>query len=205
MKTILEYINSKHKKYSFSEMIGDIIFELDESSIELLGPSFVEFITEAKYYDKYAKSGRVLWQGKDGDTIKITTHATEREDRDVEHGGDGQHINEKEILNMFIYAWDDIMSLFYEGHLRKDSYGNDAWVIQCKCYLEGEEPNIKPAGARPEEKHLWAVWKLYENYTTGKLDLRIITIFRGVRLNHRANQRRILIANNGYVKQILPK
>jgi hypothetical protein len=205
MKTLANYISEHLRKYNFSDMIGDIIFELDEASIELLDPTFVEYITEAKYINKYDKSGRIVWKGKNGDTIKLTSHATEREDRDVEHGGDGEHINETDIVNMFIYSWEEIMGLFYEGHLKKDSYGNDAWIIQCKCYLEGEEPNIKPAGARPENKHLWAVWRIYENYTTGKIDIRIVTIFRGVRINHRANQRRIVIANNGYVKQILPK
>ena len=201
MKTILEYIQLHKKQYNFSEMIGDIIFELDESSLSFFDPSFIEYI----YENRYDRSGRVVWKGNNGDTIKLTSHATEREDRDVQHGGDGEHINEQDIVNMFIYSWEEIMGLFYEGHLKKDKYGNDAWIIQCKCYLEGQEPNIKPAGARPEDKHLWAVWRIYENYTTGKIDIRIITIYRGVRINHRANQRRILIANNGYVKKILPK
>lgn len=201
MKTILEYIQLHKKQYNFSEMIGDIIFELDEASLSFFEPSFIEYI----YENHYDRSGRVVWKGNNGDTIKLTSHATEREDRDVQHGGDGEHINEQDIINMFIYSWEEIMGLFYEGHLKKDKYGNDAWIIQCKCYLEGQEPNITPAGARPEDKYLWAVWRIYENYTTGKIDIRIITIYRGVRINHRANQRRILIANNGYVKKILPK
>ena len=46
MKTLLEYLSKP--VYSFNDMIGDIIFELDESSIELLNPLFVQLITEEK-------------------------------------------------------------------------------------------------------------------------------------------------------------
>ena len=73
-----------------------------------------------------------------------------------------------------------------------------------QLYLEGTN-KLKPIAVRPENKYLWAVWKIEENYITGKLDLTIITIFRGKRIEHTRNQERILIANNGYVKQILPK
>lgn len=205
MKSLLEYLSKP--VYSFNDMIGDIIFELDESSIELLNPLFVQLITEEKYYDKTRHnktSGRVVWKSKDGDTLKYTSHAKDREDRPTEKGGDGEHIDEQEIIDMFKHAWQDIMEMFYEGYLQTDQYGNRAWTIQCKCYLAGEY-KLKSIGARPVDKHLWAVWKIEENYNTGKLDLTIITIFRGERLNHRRNQERILIANNGYVKQILPK
>ena len=188
-------------------MIGDIIFELDESSIELLNPLFVQLITEEKYYDKtkYNKtSGRIVWKSKDGDTLKYTSHAKDREDRPIEKGGDGEHIEEHEIIDMFKHSWQDIMEMYYDGYLKTDMYGNNAWTIQCKCYLEGKN-KLKSIGARPVNKYLWAVWKIEENYNTGKLDLIIITIFRGERLKHTRNQERILIANNGYVRQILPK
>ena len=49
MKTLVNYITEHIRKYNFSEMIGDIIFELDEASIELLDPSFVEYITGRIY------------------------------------------------------------------------------------------------------------------------------------------------------------
>lgn len=206
MKHLLEYIKHNiYNNYNFTDMIGDIIFELDESSIELLNPSFVSMITEEKYMFNKKSKGRMVWKSRDEDTLRMTSHAAEREDRPVDKGGDGEHIDEKEIVNMFIYAWQDIMDMFYEGHLKKDKYGNDAWVIHCKCYLEGKDTNLKPHGARPEQKHLWAIWKISENYTTGKIDITIITIYRGERINHRQNQRRIVIANNGYVKQVLPK
>ena len=55
-KHLLEYIQSNitKQRYSFSDMIGDIIFELDESSISLLNPEFVSIITEEKYQqDKF--------------------------------------------------------------------------------------------------------------------------------------------------------
>ena len=207
MKHLLEYIQSNitKQRYSFSDMIGDIIFELDESSISLLNPDFVNIITEEKYQQDKRHKGRIVWKSKDDDTLKLTSHARDREDRPEEKGGDGEHINEEEIVNMFIYAWQDIMSMFYEGYLKKDSYGNNAWVIQCRCYLEGSENNLIVKGARPSDKNLWAIWKIEENYNTGKIDITIITIYRGERINHRANQRRIVIANNGYVKQILPR
>lgn len=205
MKTLLEYLSKP--VYNFNNMIGDIIFELDESSIELLNTLFVQLITEEKYYDKtkYNKtSGRIVWKSKDGDTLKYTSHAKDREDRPIEKGGDGEHIEEHEIIDMFKHSWQDIMEMYYDGYLKTDMYGNNAWTIQCKCYLEGNN-KLKSIGARPVNKYLWAVWKIEENYNTGKLDLIIITIFRGERLKHTRNQERILIANNGYVKQILPK
>ena len=205
MRTLLEYISKP--VYNFNDMIGDIIFELDESSIELLNPLFVQLITEENYYDKTKRnktSGRIVWKSKDGNILKYTSHAKDREHRPIEQGGDGEPIEEHEIIDMFKYSWQDIMEMYYDGHLQTDMYGNRAWTIQCKCYLEGTD-KLKSIGARPENKYLWAVWKIEENYNTGKLDLTIITIFRGKRIKHTRNQERILIANNGYVKQILPK
>lgn len=201
MKHLLEYINHKKHKYNFADMIGDIIFELDEASIELVGPSYITYINEANN----KSHGRIIWKSNDEDTLRLTSHAADRQDRPVEKGGDGEHIELSEIITMFKYAWGDIMDMFYEGYLKKDNYGNNAWVMQCKCYLIEKYNKIKPYGSRPVQKNLWAIWKIEENYNTGKMDITIITIFRGERINHRSNQRRIVIANNGYVKQILPK
>lgn len=202
MKHLLEYLKQKTRKYSFTDMIGDIIFELDESSVGLINPDSISIITE-----EFKKtSGRIIWKSKDEDTLRLTSHAADRQDRPIEKGGDGEHIDLSEIVIMFKHAWNDIMEMFYDGYLKKDiEHDNSKWVIQCKCYLEEQHNRIVSVGARPQQKHLWAVWVIEENYSTGKIDIKIITIFRGEYLKHRQHQRRLVIANNGYIKQILPK
>lgn len=212
MKTLLEYIhnNKAYKSYKlFNETIGTITFELDESSLDLLSDEFKSMICEmSKYPEKTSnkqKNYRIIWVSRDKDNLRLTTHGEDRLDRPTEKGGDGEHIEESEIKNMFIYAWSDIMDMYYEGYLNKDNYGNNRWVIQCKCYLSGSENNLYADGARPENKYLWAVFNVKENYNTGKIDVTIVTLFRGERLNHTSRQERIVIANNGYVKQKIPR
>lgn len=213
MRSLLEFIIQESKpKHIDLTKFGQIIFELDESSLSLLDNNDKQIITEGyilemeNNVDSTNKNyARILWTSKDNDLLKATSHAEDRLDRPVEKGGDGEHIDIQEIINMFIYSWNDILDLYREGHLKKDNLGNDKWVIQCKCYLEGSEQNLHPSGARPDNKFLWAVWQIYENYKTGKLNVKIITLFRGERLNHKRNQERIVIANNGYVKQKLPR
>ena len=46
---------------------------------------------------------------------------------------------------------------------------------------------------------------IQENYNTGKIDVTIRTIFRGEFFKHGKAQERIIISNNGYIKQKLPK
>lgn len=214
MKALLEYIQAHNSNASyelFSKTIGEVRFELDEASIEFLTDDFKELIFEmGKYPEKYNnhnrnKSYRVIWTSNDKDTLRLSDHGNERLDRPEEKGGDGEHIDMEEIKNMFIYAWSDIMEMYYDGNLSKDNEGNDRWVIQCKCYLKGSERNLFAAGARPDKKNLWAVFTIHENYNTGKLDITIVTLFRGEFLKHRRNQERIVIANSGYIKQKLPK
>lgn len=215
MKTINQYIN----KDNFENRLGSISFQLDEASMKLLSLEFRKMITEgyhieidnmisemSKYDYKLKKDKnhgfRTIWRSNDDDGLKISSHATEREDRPTEKGGDGEHINEEEIINMFRYAWDDIIDMYYEGELEKDA-GLDRWVIQCKCYLERRGDNIRCNGARPENKYLWAVWVIRENYTSRKIDITIITLFRGTRLNHTRRQLKLTIATNGYIKKYI--
>lgn len=229
MKTLLEYLQLPKTNYNlFTEKLGIISFDLDDESMELLSESFKEKINEGyvitigdlitemsqgaqrfqkgNRYSKNDKShgNRPIWTSKDGDKLKIGDHATQREDRPIEKGGDGEHIDEQEIIDMFIYTWSDIMDMYYEGHL-KHTADMKSFVTWCKCYLKGSENNLHADGARPENKHLWAAWMIQENYNTGKIDVTIRTIFRGEFFKHGKAQERIIIANNGYVKQKLPR
>ena len=229
MKTLLEYLQFPKKKYDlFIEKLGTISFDLDNESLELLSESFKEKINEGycitisdlitemsqgaqrfqkgnkQYKNGKSHGNRPIWTSKDGDKLKIGDHATQREDRPIEKGGDGEHIDEQEIIDMFIYTWSDIMDMYYEGYL-KHSNELKSFVTWCKCYLEGSENNLHAAGSRPENKYLWAAWMIQENYNTGKIDVTIRTIFRGEFFKHGKAQERIIIANNGYIKQKLPR
>ena len=185
MKSILEYID----RNTFENRLGEIRFELDEES--------------CKYF-QISESNRTIYSDKES-TLKIGDHATQREDRPTEKGGDGEHIDESEIINMFRWAWDDIIDMYQNGLFKPDG-DIKRFTIQLKCYLK-EKPNKKLEydGARPEDKYLWAVFMPVENYQTGKIDIIIVTIFRGVRINHVRRQERIVIATNGYVKQMIPR
>lgn len=222
MKTLLEYIVQQSNFTKLLEQLGSIKFDLDNTSLSYISESFKQKINEgyvltfdniisemsqnANRYNTNTNTNskqhgnRIIWKSNDGDTLKIGDHATQREDRPIDKGGDGEHINEEEIINMFIYAWNDIMDMYYEGAL-KYSENVKSFVILCKCYLKGSQQNLHPDGARPEDKHLWAAWLIDENYKTGKIDITIKTIFRGEHFKHGKVQERIVIANNGYIKQ----
>lgn len=184
MKSILEYLD----RNSFENCVGEIRFELDEES--------------CKYF-QITESNRTIYYDKES-TLKIGDHATQRQDRPIEKGGDGEHIEESEIINMFKWAWDDILDMYQNGWFKPDG-DIKRFTIQLKCYIIEKNKKLQYAGARPEDKYLWAVFMPLENYQTGKIDIIIVTIFRGVRINHVHRQERILIATNGYVKQILPR
>ena len=184
MKSILEYLN----KNTFENRLGEIRFELDEES--------------CKYF-QITESNRIIYSDNES-TLKIGDHATQRQDRPVDKGGDGEHIDEREIINMFKWAWNDIIDMYQNGFFKPDG-DVKRFTIQLKCWLREKANKLFYDGARPEHKYLWAVFMPFENYNTGKIDIVIVTIFRGVRLNHSRRQERIVIATNGYVKQIIPR
>lgn len=93
MRTLLESLQLA--QYS----INKIIIQLDEDS-NVSFDNGNNFIIE---------SNRKVWTSPDGENLKIGNHATQREDRPIERGGDGKHIDEQEIINMFIYAWKNII------------------------------------------------------------------------------------------------
>lgn len=201
MKTITEYLN----RNKFEHKLGRIIFQLDESSIELLDDKFQQFIMEGKDWRHHKGGNRVVWTSKDGDNLRMGDHATQRQDRPVEKGGDGgKRIGQYEIVNMFRWAWDDIMEMNYDGKLKPFEYQQrmvDAWTIECQCWLnnKNDDGKVEYSGARPRNMNLWAVWLLEENGS--KVDITVKTIFRGERMNHVAVQERIRIKTNGDVQQ----
>ena len=218
MKNIVEFLN----RNNFENKIGNIIFQLDEDSLSLLDDEFRQIledndnvlsyamITEEKYYDKTHKNhkshgNRTIWTSNDGDELKMGDHANSRKDRPVEKGGDGgKPISNTEIINMFRWAWDDIMDMNYDGKLKPFEYQQrtvDAWTIECQCWLNIDKENnneVVYGGARPRNMNLWAVWMLEENGS--KVDITIKTIFRG-ELRHTVVQERIRIRANGNIEQ----
>lgn len=202
MKSILEYLH----RNSWENKLGRIIFQLDESSLELLDDDFQQFIAEGKDYRHNKGGNRVVWTSKDGDELRMGDHATQRQDRPTDKGGDGgKRIGQYEIVNMFRWAWDDIMEMNYDGKLKPFEYQQrtvDAWTIECQCWLNNnKEKNgeVEYCGARKKDMNLWGVWFLQENGS--KVDIIIKTIFRGERMNHVAVQERIRIRANGDVEQ----
>lgn len=191
MKTIVEYIN----RNSWQNKLGKIIFQLDESSLEFVSDDIKQMIIEGN---------QVVWTSNDGDDLQMGDHAIQRQDRPKEKGGDGQRIERDEIINMFKWAWDDIMEMLYDGKLKKfyDNYHQrkvDAWTIECQCYLKENKGQLACNGARPTDKTLWAVWIVEEE--GNKVNITIKTIFRGERMNHSALQERIRIRRNGDIEQ----
>ena len=199
----------KKKKYKrikeFLELrnfqLRNIIFELDESSLEYINEDFKQLILEGN---------RVVYTSPDGDDLKMGDHATQRQDRPIEKGGDGERITTEEILNMFKYAWHDIMEMNYEGRFKKfyDKKNErlvNAWTIECHCYLEKpeNESKIMCVGDRPTNKTLWAVFMIQEE--GNKVDIIIKNIFRGEQLKHSRNQERIKIWSNGNIQQIFKR
>ena len=220
MRNIFEYI----QRNTCENKINNIIFDLDEESLSLLDDEFVAqinenkifsldriIITEEKYYDKTHKNNkyrgnRTIWTSNDGDELKMGDHANSRKDRPVEKGGDGgEPIKQYEIVNMFRWAWDDIMEMDLEGKLEPFEYKQrtvDAWTIECQCWLNTDKDHndkVIYGGARKREMNLWAVWLLEQNGK--KSDITIKTIFRGERMNHVAVQERIRIKANGHIEQ----
>jgi len=190
MKSIIEYLN----KDKFENKLGNIIFQLDEDSLELLDDEFRQIL----------ESNRTIWSSNDGDELKIGDHANSRKDRPAEKGGDGgKPISNAEIINMFRWAWDDIIEMNYDGKFKPFEYQQrtvNAWTIECQCWLNIDKENNKViyGGARPRRMNLWAVWMLQENGP--KIDIIIKTIFRG-ELKHTVVQERIRIRANGDVEQ----
>lgn len=202
MRSILEFLN----RDNFENKLGRIIFQLDESSLELLDDDFRQMIIEGKnMHHQYKGGNRIVWTSKDGDNLRMGDHATQRQDRPVEKGGDGRkRIGQYEIVNMFRWAWNDIMEMNYDGKLKPFEYQQrkvDAWTIECQCWLnnKNEEDKVEYGGPRPRNMNLWAVWFLQENRS--KVDIIIKTIFRGERMNHVAVQERIRINSHGNIIQ----
>lgn len=229
MRNIFEYI----QRNAFENKINNIIFDLDKESLSLLDNEFVaqinenkifsldrliincfhdnDIITEEKYYDKTHKNNkhhgnRTIWTSNDGDELKMGDHANSRKDRPVEKGGDGgEPIKQYEIVNMFRWAWDDIMEMDLDGKLEPFEYKQrmvDAWTIECQCWLNTDKDHnnkVIYGGARKRDMNLWAVWLLETNGQ--KSDITIKTIYRGERMNHVAVQERIRIKANGAVEQ----
>lgn len=223
MRNIFEYL----QRNTFENKINNIIFDLDEESLSLLDDEFVaqinenkifsldKLITEEKYYDKTHKNNkhhgnRTIWTSNDGDELKMGDHANQRKDRPVEKGGDGgEPIKQYEIVNMFRWAWDDIMEMDLDGKLKPFEYKQrmvDAWTIECQCWLNTDKDHnnkVVYGGARKRDMNLWAVWLLESKGS--KTDITIKTIYRGERMNHVAVQERIRIKANGQIEQRYPK
>lgn len=200
MKSLTRFLKeSVEKEYR-------IILDLDESCYECLDDELLNLITEGKDFRHQNKGGnRVIWTSKDGDNIRMGDHATQRQDRPVEKGGDGgKKIGQHEISNMFRWSWNDIMEMNYEGKLKPFEYQQrrvDAWTIECQCWLnnKNEKDEVEYCGGRPRNMNLWAVWMLQESGY--KVDIIVKTIFRGERMNHIAVQERIRIDSKGNVQQ----
>ena len=204
MRNIFEYIN----RNKFKNKINSIKFDLDEESLELLDDNFKQILennNNVLSYSLILESNRTMWTSNNGDELKIGTHASSRKDRPTEKGGDGRKpISNAEIINMFRWAWDDIIEMNYDGKLKPFEYQQrivDAWTIECQCWLNhNKETNeIIYGGARPKRMNLWAVWLLEENGL--KIDIIIKTIYRGERINHTTVQERIRIRSNGDIEQ----
>lgn len=205
MKSLLEYIsfnenlsffdNDYINRNSWTNKLGKIVFDLDEQSFECLSNELRQLILEGN---------RTVYKSHDGDELKMGSHAEDRLERPIEKGGDGEKIERQEIIDMFKYAWDDIMEMNYDGKLkpffdRRNNNKVNAWTIECQCYLKEENQLLVANGARPSEKTLWAVWLLEENGP--KVDITIKTLYRGERMNHIAIQERIKILRNGKIEQ----
>ncbi len=83
MISILEFLN----RNKFENKIGNIVFRLDEESLELLDDEFKQILEDANYtlsYDIISESNRTIWTSKDGDELKIGDHANSRKNRPVE-------------------------------------------------------------------------------------------------------------------------
>jgi len=199
MISLLEYLN-RNKSFN-------IIFELDEESYSLLDDSFKNILESNNNIlssDFIFENNRTIWKSNDGDELKIGDHANSRKDRPIENGGDGKEpIKDYEIVNMFRWAWNNIMDMNYDGKLEKVIYNGrpSSFTIECQCWLNNDKnsKDIKYNGARPKDMNLWAAW-LLEEYGT-KIDIIIKTIFRGQMFKHSKSQERIRIKANGEIEE----
>ena len=204
MISILEFLN----RNKFENKIGNIVFKLDEESLELLDDEFKQILEDANYtlsYDIISESNRTIWTSKDGDELKIGDHANSRKNRPVEKGGDGgKPISNAEIINMFRWAWDDIVEMDLDGKLKPILYNNkpSSFTIECQCWLNNDKTRnnqVIYGGGRPRNMNLWAAWMPEENGP--KIDIIIKTIFRGATFKHSVVQERIRIKPNGDIEQ----
>ena len=161
------------KRNKFENKIGNIIFQLDESSLELLDDEFKQILEDNNSiipYNIILEGNRIIWTSNDGDNLKMGDHANSRKDRPIEKGGDGgKPISNAEIINMFRWAWDDIMEMNYDGKLKPFEYQQrlvNAWTIECQCWLNHDKENneVIYGGGRPRRMNLWAVWMLEERF-----------------------------------------
>ena len=204
MKSLVDYLH----RNDWDNKLGNIIFQLDESSLEYIDDDFREFIFEAKnFQNQNPGNNRVIWTNNDGDNLRIGAHANSRRDRPVDKGGDGgKRISIQEIINMFRWAWNDIMDMNYEGKLEPYEYNQrmiESWTIECQSWLNIQNDEVVYYGARTRKMNLWAVWDLREN--NYKIDIVIRTIFRGESFKHISRQERIRIDTKGNIKQIYKK
>lgn len=204
MKSLNDYLH----RNDWNNKLGNIIFQLDESSLEYIDDDFREFIFETKnFQNQNPGNNRIIWTNNDGDNLRIGAHANSRRDRPVDKGGDGgKRISMQEIINMFRWAWNDIMDMNYEGKLEPYEYNQrmiEAWTIECQSWLNIQNNEVVYYGARPRKMNLWAVWDLREN--NYKIDIVIRTIFRGESFKHISKQERIRIDTKGNIKQIYKK
>ena len=204
MISILEFLN----RNKFENKLGNIIFKLDEESLELLDDEFKQILEDTNYtlsYNIISESNRTIWTSKDGDELKIGDHANSRKNRPVEKGGDGgKPISNAEIINMFRWAWDDIVEMDLDGKLKPILYNNkpSSFTIECQCWLNNDQTRnnqVIYGGGRPRNMNLWAAWMPEENGP--KIDIIIKTIFRGATFKHSVVQERIRIKPNGDVEQ----
>ena len=200
MISLLEYLN-RNKTFN-------IIFELDEESYSLLDDNFKNILESNNNIlssDLIFESNRTIWTSNDGDELKIGDHANSRKDRPIENGGDGgEPIKDYEIINMFRWAWNDIMDMNYDGKLEKIIYNGrpSSFTIECQCWLNNDKKSkdVRYNGARPRNMNLWAAW-LLEEYGS-KVNIFIKTIFRGQMFKHSKSQERIRIDTKGNIHEI---
>lgn len=195
MKSLFEYLTNTN--YT----LDNIIFQLDESSQFTLNNTNKFIVEMSKYYDEpqINHGNEVVWTSNTGDGIEMGAHATDRLNRSIEFGGDGNKIDQHDIINMFVYAWKDLINMYNNGYITTDSINSN--VISCRCYLKEEDKIIIPIGPRPQDKNLWAAFFIKEK-DNNKIDVIIKTLFRGSIFRHSKSQDKLVITINGGVKQI---
>ena len=130
MKSLFEYLTNTN--YT----LDNIIFQLDESSQFTLNNNSKFIVEMSKYYDgqQINHGNEVVWTSNTGDGIEMGAHAEDRLNRSIDNGGDGNKIGQHDIINMFIYAWKDLINMYNNGYITTDSTNSN--VISCRCYLK---------------------------------------------------------------------